>query len=142
MSGVTEPMSATATRREPILICYEDSPDAVRAIEAAAALLGAAPRRRRRRPALDDAGREHGRDLVGRAGQRFRGAQRRRGAADRRPRRRDRALGRLRGRAARRAREPTWEGIVGVADELDAAVIVIGSRGLTGMKKIFDASIS
>ena len=36
----------------------------------------------------------------------------------------------------------TWEGIVGVADELDAAVIVIGSRGLTGMKKIFDTSVS
>jgi nucleotide-binding universal stress UspA family protein len=36
----------------------------------------------------------------------------------------------------------TWEGIVDVADELDAAVIVIGSRGLTGMKKIFDASVS
>jgi nucleotide-binding universal stress UspA family protein len=36
----------------------------------------------------------------------------------------------------------TWEGIVGLADELDAAVIVIGSRGLTGMKKIFDASVS
>ena len=36
----------------------------------------------------------------------------------------------------------TWEGIVDAADELDAAVIVIGSRGLTGMKKIFDASVS
>jgi nucleotide-binding universal stress UspA family protein len=36
----------------------------------------------------------------------------------------------------------TWEGIIDVADELDAAVIVIGSRGLTGMKKIFDASLS
>ena len=36
----------------------------------------------------------------------------------------------------------TWQGIVGVADELDAAVIVIGSRGLTGMKKVFDASLS
>ena len=43
MSGVTEPTSATATRREPILICYDDSPDAVRAIVAPAALLG--PRR-------------------------------------------------------------------------------------------------
>lgn len=58
----------------PILICDDDSPDAVRAIEVAAALLG--PRR------------------------------------------------------------------VGVADELDAAVIVIGSRGMTGVKKIFDASVS
>jgi nucleotide-binding universal stress UspA family protein len=36
----------------------------------------------------------------------------------------------------------TWEGIADVADELDAAVIVLGSRGLTGMEKIFDASLS
>jgi nucleotide-binding universal stress UspA family protein len=36
----------------------------------------------------------------------------------------------------------TWEGIVDVADELDVAVIVIGSTGLTGVKKIFDASLS
>jgi nucleotide-binding universal stress UspA family protein len=36
----------------------------------------------------------------------------------------------------------TWKGIVDVADELDVAVIVIGSRGLTGMKKVFDASLS
>ena len=34
------------------------------------------------------------------------------------------------------------QGIVDVADELDVAVIVIGSRGLTGAKKIFDASLS
>jgi hypothetical protein len=40
MSSVTGPTSATATRREPILICYDDSPNAVRAIEADAALLG------------------------------------------------------------------------------------------------------
>jgi nucleotide-binding universal stress UspA family protein len=30
----------------------------------------------------------------------------------------------------------TWEGIVNVADELDAAVIVIGSRGLSGLQEI------
>ena len=39
MTCATEPTIATATRREPILICYDDSPDAARAIEAAAALL-------------------------------------------------------------------------------------------------------
>jgi hypothetical protein len=43
MSSVTGPTTETATGREPILICYDDSPDAVRAIEAAAAVLG--PRR-------------------------------------------------------------------------------------------------
>ena len=67
MSSVTGPTTETATPREPILICYDDSPDAVRAIEPAAALLG--PRR------------------------------------------------------------------AVVVDELDAAVIVIGSRGLTVMKR-------
>jgi nucleotide-binding universal stress UspA family protein len=36
----------------------------------------------------------------------------------------------------------TWEGIVEVADELDVAVIVIGSRGLTGLKQIVDGSLS
>ena len=43
MSSVTEPTNATVTPREPILICYDDSADAVRAVEAAAALFG--PRR-------------------------------------------------------------------------------------------------
>jgi nucleotide-binding universal stress UspA family protein len=36
----------------------------------------------------------------------------------------------------------TWEGIVEVADELEAAVIVIGSRGLTGLKKMVGGSLS
>ena len=43
MSSVTKATNARVTPGEPILICYDDSPDAVRAIEAAAALLG--PRR-------------------------------------------------------------------------------------------------
>jgi nucleotide-binding universal stress UspA family protein len=37
---------------------------------------------------------------------------------------------------------PTWEGIVDVADELDAAVIVMGSRGLTGAREVFEGSVS
>jgi nucleotide-binding universal stress UspA family protein len=37
---------------------------------------------------------------------------------------------------------PTWEGIVDAADELDAAVIVIGSRGLTGLRELLDGSLS
>ena len=37
---------------------------------------------------------------------------------------------------------PTWEGIVDTADEIDAAVIVIGSRGLSGLKEIVDGSLS
>src|SRR5262245_52716399 len=35
-----------------------------------------------------------------------------------------------------------WEGIVDVADEIGAAVIVIGSRGLNGARELFDGSIS
>ena len=37
---------------------------------------------------------------------------------------------------------PTWEGIVDVADEIDAAVIVLGSRGLNGAKELFEGSVS
>jgi len=37
---------------------------------------------------------------------------------------------------------PTWEGIVELADELDAAAIVMGSRGLTGAREVFEGSLS
>jgi nucleotide-binding universal stress UspA family protein len=37
---------------------------------------------------------------------------------------------------------PTWEGIVEVADEIDAGVIVIGSRGLTGAQEVLAGSLS
>jgi nucleotide-binding universal stress UspA family protein len=37
---------------------------------------------------------------------------------------------------------PTWQGIVDVAAELDVDVIVIGSRGLTGVREHLDGSIS
>jgi nucleotide-binding universal stress UspA family protein len=36
----------------------------------------------------------------------------------------------------------TWEGVVDAADELDAAVIVIGSRGLYGIRELLDTSVS
>jgi nucleotide-binding universal stress UspA family protein len=36
----------------------------------------------------------------------------------------------------------SWSGIVDVADEVDAAVIVIGSRGLSGLKEIVAGSLS
>jgi nucleotide-binding universal stress UspA family protein len=35
-----------------------------------------------------------------------------------------------------------WEGIVDVADDIDAAVIVIGSRGLKGIREQFEGSVS
>jgi nucleotide-binding universal stress UspA family protein len=37
---------------------------------------------------------------------------------------------------------PTWDGIVAVADEIDAAVIVLGSRGLKGARELFEGSVS
>jgi nucleotide-binding universal stress UspA family protein len=39
-------------------------------------------------------------------------------------------------------RAPTWEAIVEIADEVDAAVIVAGSRGLTGAHELFEGSVS
>jgi nucleotide-binding universal stress UspA family protein len=37
---------------------------------------------------------------------------------------------------------PTWEGIIDVADEIDAAVIVTGSRGLMGARSVLEGSVS
>jgi len=37
---------------------------------------------------------------------------------------------------------PTWEGIVDLANEIEAAVIVIGSRGLTGVRERLEGSVS
>jgi nucleotide-binding universal stress UspA family protein len=37
---------------------------------------------------------------------------------------------------------PTWQGVVDVADEIDAGVIVVGSRGLSGARELFEGSLS
>ena len=37
---------------------------------------------------------------------------------------------------------PTWQGVVDVADEIDAGVIVVGSRGLSGPRELFEGSLS
>jgi nucleotide-binding universal stress UspA family protein len=37
---------------------------------------------------------------------------------------------------------PAWEGIVSVADEIKAPVIVIGSRGQSGARELFNGSVS
>lgn len=37
---------------------------------------------------------------------------------------------------------PTWEGIVEVADELDVSVIVMGTRGLSGLHELAEGSVS
>jgi nucleotide-binding universal stress UspA family protein len=127
MSSITGPANATATRREPILMCYDDSRDAVREIGAAAVLdvlpwMAAAE------------------SIVrGNAFEELTSAEARR---IRRPRRRDRGSAGFDAEPRGELASATWEGIVDVADGLDAAVIVIGSRGMTGMKKVFDASLS
>jgi nucleotide-binding universal stress UspA family protein len=37
---------------------------------------------------------------------------------------------------------PTWQGIIDVADEINAAVIVLGSRGLDAARQLFEGSVS
>ena len=37
---------------------------------------------------------------------------------------------------------PTWQGIVDAADDIGAAVIVMGSRGLTGARELLEGSLS
>jgi nucleotide-binding universal stress UspA family protein len=38
--------------------------------------------------------------------------------------------------------DPAWEGILELADDVDAAVIVVGSRGLNGAKELLEHSFS
>jgi nucleotide-binding universal stress UspA family protein len=37
---------------------------------------------------------------------------------------------------------PTWQGIVDVADEVRASVIIVGSHGLAGIRELLEGSIS
>ncbi len=125
-----------------ILICYDGSNDAKRAVAAAAALLGS-----RHAVVLNVApamtfaeGMAATSSLV--PGTAFEDLNR----AD--------ALIRAEAGAARARRagldaearattaSTTWRGIVDVADELDAAIIVIGSRGLGGLRELAGGSLS
>ncbi len=137
----------SATRRAQaedaqILVCYDGSEEAKRAVDAAAALLGS-----RHAVVLNVApamtfaeGMAATSSLV--PGTAFEDLNR----VD--------ALIRAEAGAARARRagldaEPrattastTWRGIVDVADELDAAIIVIGSRGLNSLREIAHRSVS
>jgi nucleotide-binding universal stress UspA family protein len=126
----------------PILICYDGSDEAKRAIDAAAALLGP------RRAVVIDVGAPltaaesvaslssvvpgsafEELNMAAAREQADAGAERARGVgftAEARP----------------EVAAPTWEDIVDVADEIDAAVIVLGSRGLTGARERFEGSVS
>jgi nucleotide-binding universal stress UspA family protein len=126
----------------PILICYDGSLDAARAIAAAAKLLGprravvvdlAPPFTPAESLALASA------VVPGNAFEQTNEAE----------------AGRVAGRGAELARSsgfdaeargalaaPTWEGVVDIADELGAALIVIGSRGLSGLREVLEGSLS
>ena len=126
----------------PILICYDGSADADRAVDSAAALLGP------RRAVVLDVGpvltpaesiavlapvspaaafaELNENDAMTRARA---GAQRAR-------------LAGFHAEARALVDAPTWQGIVSVADELDAAAIVLGSRGLDGVQELFEGSVS
>jgi nucleotide-binding universal stress UspA family protein len=126
----------------PILICYDGTANSDRAIDAAAALLGG-----RRAVVLDVGAVMTGAESVAAIssvvpGNAFENLNT------------DGALEKARA-GTERAREagfeaepravlaePTWEGIVDVADEIDAAAIVIGSRGLKGIREQVEGSIS
>jgi len=126
----------------PILICYDGSTGAKRAIDAAAHLLGPGPAvvlhvgvvmTPAEAIAATDA------VIPGNAFEEL-------NAADALPVAREGAeLARAAGFDAE-ARVgvggPTWQGIVDLADELDAPLIVIGSRGLSGLREAFEGSIS
>jgi nucleotide-binding universal stress UspA family protein len=127
----------------PILICYDGTTDADRAIETAARLLGAA-----RRAVVLDVGpvvtpaesvAMMSSVVPGNAFEDLNASEAGRVAA------RGGDIARSFGFDAE-ARDalaaPTWEGIVDVADELDAPVIVIGSRGLNGLREALDGSLS
>ena len=126
----------------PVLICYDGSDDADRAIETAADLLGP------RRAVVLDIGPEitaaeslataspvapgsafedlNTADALHRANV---GAERAAHAG-------------FQAEARAELASPRWAGIVDVADEIDARVIVIGSRGLNGLREAFKGSFS
>ena len=126
----------------PILICFDGSADSDRAIEAAAALLG--PRRA----------------VVVNIGPILTGAESVAALSSVVPgtafedMNTDSAMEKARAGVVRardagfeaeprtELMEPFWQGIVDVADEIDAAVIVIGSRGLKGIREQFEGSVS
>jgi nucleotide-binding universal stress UspA family protein len=120
----------------PILICYDGSTGAQRAIDAAAGLLG--PRRAvvldvgpvQESAALDSEALAHdemARELT--TAQAESGAELARNAG-------------FRARGCADTDAPAWLGAVEVADEIGADAIVVGSRGLCGVKALLESSFS
>ena len=126
----------------PILICYDGSDNARRGIDVAADLLGP-----RRAIVLDIAPYLTGVETYAVMGSPLGAAEvEKMNAADAMERAKEGAeLARAAGFTAEprsELDEPTWEGILDVADDVDAAVIVFGSRGLTGVRERFQGSLS
>ena len=127
---------------DPILICYDDTAGSRRAIAAAAELLGP-----RRAVVLDvfpplTAGQTTALVTTGAPGASFQNVNEE-AAFDQASAGAEHA--RLAGFTAEpRAivATPTWEGIVQIAEEIDAAVIVIGSRGFKGLREAVEGSVS
>jgi nucleotide-binding universal stress UspA family protein len=127
---------------KPVLICYDGSPGAARAIKTAAALLG--PRwavvldvASSMTPAESLAGTYSA--MAGAALAETHAAEAVRIAAE------GTEIARSSGfEAVARATQavPTWEGVLEIADELDAPVIVVGSRGLRGLNEALHGSFS
>ncbi len=127
---------------EPIVICYDGSPDAARAIQAAALLLGpgrsvvvdvaspitAAESVAAVSPVVPAAAFEQA-NLAEASRVAEQGAELARAAG-------------FEAEARTTLGTPTWQGVVGVADEIGAAVIVIGSRGLNGLEESLKGSLS
>jgi nucleotide-binding universal stress UspA family protein len=126
----------------PILICYDGSDDAQRAIDAAADLLGprsavvldigppltAAESLAVMAPVTPGAAFEELNEDDARQRAQAGAEQARHAGFD--------------AEARANLAAPTWEGIVDVADTIDAAVIVLGSRGLKGAREVFEGSVS
>jgi len=127
---------------DPIVICYDGSPGAARAIEAAATLLGP-----RRSIVVDVAPPITAAESVatlssvvpGAAFEQLNTADASRVAAQ--GAQLARASG-LDAEARAVTGTPTWEAVVDLANELGAAAIVIGSRGLSGMREFFEGSLA
>jgi len=128
--------------KNPIVICYDGSPGAARAIEAAATLLGP-----RRSVVVDVAPPITAAESVATisavvpaaAFEQANTADASHVAAQ------GAQLARASGfdaEARAITGTPTWEAVIDVANELGAAAIVIGSRGLSGMREFFEGSLS
>jgi nucleotide-binding universal stress UspA family protein len=126
----------------PILICYDGSGDAARGIEAAAALLGA-----RRAVVLNVVLPLTGAESVAAVSPVVPAAAFEQVNTD------DADTVAARGAELARAagfeaearvvlETPTWQGVVDAADEVNAAMIVIGSRGLDQLHEVFEGSLS